>query len=87
MKWRWENHSDITFLMFLYSINSNKIIDVMDSEDDYHELQLNLDHLRRLAEEWQMGFNSDKCEVLHFERSNQGRTFIVHGRTLMECVL
>ena len=34
------------------------------------------------ADEWQMEFNLDKCEVMHFGRLNQGRTYSVNGRTL-----
>jgi len=31
---------------------------------------------------WQMDFNTDKCEVLYFGKSNQGRTYTVNGRAL-----
>ena len=34
------------------------------------------------ADEWQMEFNLDKCEVMHFDRLNQGRTYSVNGRAL-----
>ena len=34
------------------------------------------------ADEWQMEFNLDKCEVMHFGRLNQGRTYSVNGRAL-----
>ena len=29
-----------------------------------------------------MAFNLDKCEVMHFGRSHQGRTYSVNGRVL-----
>ena len=34
------------------------------------------------ADEWQMEFNLDKCEVMHFGRLSQGRTYSVNGRVL-----
>ena len=33
-----------------------------------------------------MEFNADKCEVLHFGRTNQGRTYKINGRTLTSAV-
>ena len=54
----------------------------MDSEEGYLGLQLDLDQFGQWAEEWQMEFNLDKCKVIHFGRSNQGRTYSVNGRAL-----
>ena len=34
-------------------------------------MQRDLDQLRQWADKWQMDFNSDKCEVMHFGRLNQ----------------
>ena len=39
-----------------------------------------LDQLGQWADEWQMEFNLDNCEVMHFGRLNQGRTYSVNGR-------
>lgn len=34
------------------------------------------------ADEWQMEFNLDKCQVMHFGKLNQGRMYTVNGRAL-----
>lgn len=34
-----------------------------------------------------MAFNLDRCEVLHFGKSNQGRTFTVNSRSLRNVVV
>ena len=54
--------------------DDTKIGDIVDSEGGYLGLQQDLDQLGQWAVEWQMEFNLDKCEVMHFGRSNQGRT-------------
>ena len=54
--------------------DDTKIGGIMDSEEGYLGLQQDLDQLGQWADEWQMEFNLDKCEVMHFGRSNQGRT-------------
>lgn len=41
-----------------------------------------LDQQGKRAEEWLIKFNTYKCKVLHFGRSNQGRTFTVNDRSL-----
>ena len=42
----------------------------MDSEEGYFGLQRDLDQLGQWADKWQMEFNLDKCEVMHFGRLN-----------------
>ena len=59
-----------------------KIGGIVDSEEGYLRLQRDLDQLGQWADEWQMEFNLDKCEVMHFGRLNQGRTYSVNGRAL-----
>lgn len=49
--------------------------DIIDSKDGYQRLQQELDQLGKRGEEWLMEFNTDKCEVLNFGKSNQGWTF------------
>ena len=34
------------------------------------------------ADQWQMEFNPEKCEMMHFERSNKTREHAMNGRTL-----
>ena len=40
-----------------------------------NRLQLDLDRLQGWADENRMGFNTDKCKVLHLWRKNQQHTY------------
>ncbi|XP_069771583.1 kinesin-like protein KIF28 [Narcine bancroftii] len=55
--------------------DDNKIGGSVSSEEGFQSLQEDLDQL----EKWQMEFNEDKCEALHFGRTNQERTNTVNG--------
>ena len=57
--------------------DDTKICGIVDSEESYLRLQRDLDQLGQWADEWQMEFNLNKCEVMHFGRLNQGRTYSV----------
>eukprot|EP00061_Rhincodon_typus_P008284 g30756.t1 len=59
-----------------------KIGVVVDSQEGYLRVQWDLDQMSRWTEEWQMEFNLDKCEVLHFGKANQGRTYTLNGKVL-----
>eukprot|EP00061_Rhincodon_typus_P005133 g24278.t1 len=59
-----------------------KIGGVADSEEDCHKIQQDIDQLEAWAEKWQMEFNRDKCEVMHFGKSSTGGNYTVNGRTL-----
>eukprot|EP00061_Rhincodon_typus_P001185 g13986.t1 len=50
--------------------DDTKIGGIMDGEEGYQKLQQDLDQLGKWAEKWQMEFNIDKYEVLHFGKSN-----------------
>ena len=54
----------------------------MDSEKDCQRIQKDIDRLETRAENWQMEFNPDKCEIMHFGSSNACRNETVNGRTL-----
>ena len=58
----------------------------MDSEEGFQRLQRGLDQLEKRAEKWKMEFNAERCEILHFGRTNQSRTYRVNGRTLKSAV-
>ena len=62
--------------------DDTKIGGIVDSEEGYLGLQMVLDQLGQRADKWQMEFNLDKCKVMHFVRSNQGRIYSVNGRAL-----
>eukprot|EP00061_Rhincodon_typus_P000477 g11833.t1 len=48
-----------------------KIGGIVDNEEGYQKLQQDRDQLGKWAKKWQMEFNIDKCEVLHFGKSHQ----------------
>ena len=50
-----------------------------DSDEDHQRIQQDIDRLETWAERWQMEFNPDKCEVMHFGRSNTDRKYTVNG--------
>eukprot|EP00061_Rhincodon_typus_P002278 g17064.t1 len=58
--------------------DDTKIVRIMDSEEGYQKLQQDLDQLGKWAEKVQMEFKIDKCELLHFGKSNQDRSFMVN---------
>ena len=86
----------LLFVIYINDLNENiggmvskfaddtKIGGIVDSEEGYLGLQRDLDQLGRWADEWQMEFNLDKCEVMHFGRLSQGRTYSVNCRALGE---
>ena len=45
-------------------------------------LQEDIDGMVKWADKWQMEFNPEKCEVIHFGRSNLTRKYSMNGRTL-----
>lgn len=62
-------------------MGDTKVGNIVEGEDDYQRLQQELDM-------WQVDrgmineFNADKCGMLYFEKSNQGRAFIANGWAL-----
>ena len=62
--------------------DESKLGGIIDTKEGYQKLHGDLDQLGKWAEDWQIDFNTDKCEVLHFGKSNQGRTCTVNGRAL-----
>ena len=62
--------------------DDTKIGGIVDSEEIYLQLHRDHDQLGQKADEWQMEFNLDKCEVMHFGRLNQGRIYSVNGGVL-----
>jgi len=51
----------------------SKVGGIADSDEDCQRIQQDIDRLE---------FNPDKCEVIHFGRSNAGGKYAVNGRTL-----
>lgn len=38
--------------------------------------------LVKWAEKWQVEFNPDKCKLIHFGSTNEGRTYTIYGMIL-----
>lgn len=63
-------------------VDDTKVSGKMDSEG-YLRLQRDLDQLGQRAKELQLEFNSEKCELLDFGRTNKGRTYTVSDSVLL----
>eukprot|EP00061_Rhincodon_typus_P002924 g18823.t1 len=66
--------------------DDTKMGGIVDSDENYLRVQQDRAQMGRMAEEWQVEFKLDKCEVLHFGNANEGKTFMVNGRALW-CVV
>ncbi|MDZ1603208.1 reverse transcriptase family protein, partial [Klebsiella pneumoniae] len=62
--------------------DDTKIGGIVDTEEGCCGLQRDLDRLQSWAEKWQMEFNPEKCEVVHFGRTNKNAKYWVNGRVL-----
>lgn len=76
------NHLRDIIVSFVGKFADDLIGRIVVSEEEYLNLQQNRDQLRRWGKEWQVEFWFDKCEMLHFRMSNQGRTYVVNDRAL-----
>ena len=56
-----------------------KVFHTIQSEDDYLKLQQDLDNLFLWSCEWQLGFNVDKCKVLHIGSNQHNRQYRLGG--------
>uniref|UniRef100_A0A4W3IXB0 Reverse transcriptase domain-containing protein n=1 Tax=Callorhinchus milii TaxID=7868 RepID=A0A4W3IXB0_CALMI len=55
--------------------DDTKLGRVVNSEKDSSQLQEHIDRMVKWADTWQMNFNVEKCEVMHFVRKNEGRQY------------
>ena len=51
----------------------------VNCEEDVRRLQGDLDRLSEWADAWQMQYNIDKCEVIHFGGKNKGADYYLNG--------
>jgi len=51
--------------------DDTKVYRKSSSENDWAELQADLQRLVEWSEKWQLQFNANKCKVLHFGRNNR----------------
>ena len=61
---------DAVRCVLIKSVDDTKGLQIVDSPDDVHQLQHNLNNLFEWSREWQMLFNLEKCHVLHFGSKN-----------------
>ena len=52
-----------------------QIVEVVDSDEDCQRIQQDIDRLENWAGKWQVEFNPDKCEVMHFDKFNSGGSY------------
>eukprot|EP00061_Rhincodon_typus_P016484 g44729.t1 len=79
----------LIFVIFIDDVNirgsmvstfadDTKIGGVVDGKESYLRVQRDPDQMGQWAEEWQVEFNLDKYEVLHFGKTNQGRAYTLN---------
>ena len=52
---------------------------VICNDEDHKKMQRDIDKLLEWAETWQMEFNSGKCKIMHFGRTNPGYRYYMGG--------
>ena len=65
---------NVTGLMSKFA-DGTKVGGFADSNEDYQRIQQDIDQLETWAKRWQMAFYPDKCEGMHFGRSNTDRKY------------
>ena len=62
--------------------DDTKMLGFAGTEEQCQAIQQDIDRLVDWADRWQMEFNPDKCEVMHFGRNNVEGSYTIKGRTL-----
>ena len=68
---------------FLNSRMTHKIFRRVKSQEDRHQLQVDLNKLVKWAEKWQMLFNKDKCKCLHIGQANAKKNYLKNNTVLL----
>ena len=55
----------------------------VESQEDRHKLQVDLNKLVKWAEKWQMLFNNDKCKCLHIGQANAKTNYLMNNTVLL----
>jgi len=74
----------ILFLIFIMISITTKIYRTVTNQEDGQRLQKDLDTVVAWAVRWQMKFNVEKCEVLHYGRNSIGCQYNMYGQPLAE---
>ena len=63
--------------------DDTKMFRRVESQEDRHQLQSDLNKLVKWAEKWQMLFNKDKCKCLHIGQANAKNNYIMNNTVLL----
>ena len=58
----------------------------VESQEDRHQLQVDINKLVKWAEKWQMFFNKDKCKCLHIGQANAKKNYLMNNTVLLSTV-
>jgi len=64
-----------------------KVGGIADSDEDRQRIQQDIDRLETWAERRQTEFNPDKCEAMHFGRSNAGGKCTAEWQNLLRVLI
>jgi len=87
-RWHWPtflviNDLDLNLLgIILKFADDSKIFGKAITPADRLQLQLDLDALRKWAEDWQMKFDISKCKVMHTGPRNTNCSYFMNGQLL-----
>jgi ribonucleases P/MRP protein subunit RPP40 len=62
--------------------DDTKLIGSVQSQQDVESLRRDLEKLTLWSEQWQMGFNVDKCKIMHLGGKNSNAKYSMGGREL-----
>ena len=63
--------------------DDTKMFRRVESQEDRHQLQSDLNKLVKWAEKWQMLFNKDKCKCLHIGQANAKKNYLMNNTVLL----
>ena len=63
--------------------DDTKLFRRVESQEDRHQLQVDLNKLVKWAEKWQMLFNKDKCKCLHIGQANAKKNYLMNNTVLL----
>ena len=68
---------------FLNSRMIRNIFRRVESQENRHKLQVDLNNLVKWAKKWQMLFNNDKCKYLHIGQANVEMNYLMNKTVLL----
>ena len=73
---------DVTDSFLFKFADDTKVGMVVETEEQRDELQAAITNLEQWSLEWQMMFNTSKCDMLHFGSGNQRFEYVMGGQVL-----